>query len=177
MRFRLVIPTVAVLALCAVAPASAAACARASALPSAGTARTSARAVLCLVNMERARAGLPAVRANRRLARAARRHSRDMVRRNFFDHTAPDGAGPMGRVERAGYHRGASWWVIGETIAWGQGGLGSPASIVQSWMESPGHRGVLLERGYRDVGIGLAMGVPGGGPGVTVTADFGARGG
>jgi uncharacterized protein YkwD len=48
---------------------------------------------------------------------------------------------------------------------------------MDAWMASSGHRTTLLKRGYREVGFGVRLGVPSdAGVGVTVTADFGAKG-
>ena len=52
----------------------------------------------------------------------------------------------------------------------------TPASIVRSWLRSPGHRAILLDGRYDDVGIGIALGAPVGGSGATFTGDFGERG-
>ncbi|MEN3285163.1 MAG: hypothetical protein V7607_6303, partial [Solirubrobacteraceae bacterium] len=79
-------------------------------------------------------------------------------------------------IAGAGYLDGASTWAIGETIAWGSGGLASPSSIVRSWLRSPGHRAILLDGRYDDAGIGIALGAPGGSSGATFTGDFGKRG-
>jgi uncharacterized protein YkwD len=47
---------------------------------------------------------------------------------------------------------------------------------VRSWLRSPGHRAILLDGRYDDVGIGIALGAPVGGGGATFTGDFGQRG-
>ena len=56
------------------------------------TKRVLVRATLCVLNAERARHDLRPLRLNRRLSRAARRHSRAMARRRFFSPTSPGGA-------------------------------------------------------------------------------------
>jgi uncharacterized protein YkwD len=46
--------------------------------------------------------------------------------------------------------------------------------MVKAWMESPGHREIILTRAFREAGVGIAMGVPSGrGSGATFTMDFG----
>ena len=154
--------------------ASARGCADAQAsVASAGTAGQ-AHAVLCLINHARVSHGLPRLRANAALDRAALGHSGDMVRRRFFDHTSPGGSDPFRRARRAGY-RGL--W-LGETIAYGGGSLGTAAVTVRGWLDSPPHRRILLARDLRDIGIGIAEGTPdpaAGDDGITVTADIGAR--
>ena len=131
---------------------------------------------LCLINIERRARGLAPLVGNPRLARAARRHAADMVRRNYFSHVSPEGTGFFERLRRAGYPRGCESWSGGETLAWGSGSLGTPQATVASWMNSPGHRAVLLGRSYREAGIGVVRGAPGtGGTGVTYAGEFGRR--
>ncbi|WP_173861704.1 CAP domain-containing protein, partial [Streptomyces aureus] len=93
--------------------------------------------VIALVNAERAKAGCGPLSANATLTRAAQGHSEDMAARDFFDHTNPDGAGPGERVTAAGY----PWSTYGENIAMGQS---SPEQVMESWMNSPGHRANIL---------------------------------
>jgi uncharacterized protein YkwD len=131
---------------------------------------------VCLINQARGDHGLGALRATSSLERAAAAHSRDMVRKGFFAHDSPTGSTPKQRIDRAGYFDGASSWALGETIAWGTGGRASPGSIVRSWLRSSGHRAILLDGRYRDLGIGIALGAPGASGGATFTGDFGARG-
>jgi uncharacterized protein YkwD len=149
-------------------------CAAASVQPSAAGRSMAEAATLCLVNRERARRGLVALRANHSLVAAARAHSTDMVRRRYFEHGAF-----AGRIRSHGYG-GRGGWTLGENIAWGTGELGSPARIVDAWMHSPGHRANILYRGFREAGVGVAAGVPdadaGRMAGATYTLDFGARG-
>jgi uncharacterized protein YkwD len=150
--------------------ASALACAGAGAQSGSVTNRAYTRAIECLVNEQRAGAGLGALHHDRRLARAAGRFSTSMVREHFFDHVSPEGSTLPGRAKAAGYPGG----TLGETIGWGSGELSTPAAIVQAWMESPPHHAVLMGGAFRRVGLGAAMGSPEGtGGAATVTADFG----
>ena len=151
-------------------------CANAGAAPDAATVARAADAVLCLINGERTARGLSLLRPSRALTRAAQAHSLDMVARRFFAHRAPGGAGVRARVRRAGYARRSRSWSVGETIAGGSGPLATPAELVASLLSSSGHRGVLLDATFRDVGVGLALGAPvGDGDGATLTVDVGRR--
>jgi uncharacterized protein YkwD len=47
---------------------------------------------------------------------------------------------------------------------------------VRSWLRSPGHRAILLDGRYHDLGVGIALGAPGRDGGATFTGDFGSRG-
>jgi uncharacterized protein YkwD len=112
---------------------------------------------LCLLNFERRRAGLPGLVENPLLDRASELHSADMVRRRFFEHVNPDGVSPENRIAAAGYAPSPGG-ATGENIAWGEGGRASPASIVDLWMHSPGHRANILRPVFREVGIGVTLG-------------------
>ena len=83
-----------------------------------------------------------------------------MARHNYFDHRSPGGSTPAARARNAGYLRGVNAWRVGETLAWGTGTLGTPESTVQAWLNSPPHRELLLDPGFRDFGLGIAAGAP-----------------
>ncbi|OEJ62174.1 RNA polymerase [Streptomyces agglomeratus] len=106
-----------------------------------------AQQVTALVNTERAENGCGPVSQNSRLDTAAARHSADMAARDFFDHTNPDGAGPGERITAAGY----GWSTYGENIARGQQ---TPAEVMESWMNSSGHRANILNCSFKEIGIG-----------------------
>jgi uncharacterized protein YkwD len=147
----------------------------AGALLSAG-APVRAEATLREINRVRAAHGVPALRADPRLARAARAHSRDMVARGYFAHRSPSGAGLVARVARTGWLRGRRRWRLAENLAWGTGPLAAPEAVVAAWMDSPPHRRHLLDRRLRLAGIGVAAGTPFTPSGATYTAELG-RGG
>ncbi|MFE3494601.1 sigma-70 family RNA polymerase sigma factor [Streptomyces sp. NPDC059169] len=107
-----------------------------------------AQQVLGLVNTERSKAGCGPLRSNDKLATAAQRHSDDMAARGFFDHTNPDGSDPGDRITAAGYQ----WSTYGENIARGQQ---SPSSVMDSWMNSPGHRANILNCSFKELGVGI----------------------
>ena len=134
------------------------------------------RTTLCLLNRVRAHHGLPRLHANRRLRRAAIRHARDMVRRDYFAHTSAFDGSLGSRVQASGYASRRRAWAAGEALAWGTGGKATPRSIVRAWMHSPGHRAIILTRRFRDAGVGVARGAPG--PrrgGATYTLDLACR--
>ncbi|WEO99270.1 CAP domain-containing protein [Streptomyces sp. FXJ1.172] len=112
--------------------------------------RTAAEAV-ALTNGERRRAGLPPLAVDPLLTAAAQAHCADMVARDFYDHTCPDGSRPWDRAAAAGSRRR----TIGENIACGQR---SPAEVVTGWMNSPGHRANILKREFGHIGVGFAGG-------------------
>lgn len=117
--------------------------------------------VLSLVNQERDRAGCSPVTADKELAGLAQQFSDDMARRGFFDHTDPDGDTPWDRARDAGIDD-----LGGENIARGQA---TAQSVMDSWMNSPGHRANILNCDYKTLGVGAHVGP--GGP--WWTQDFG----
>ncbi|HYI35715.1 MAG TPA: CAP domain-containing protein [Thermoleophilaceae bacterium] len=139
--------------------------------------RAGRRALLCLLNAERRRHGLRAVRANRRLARAAGSHSRRMVQRRFFAHVGPGSLDLTARLRNSRYipRRGGNW-LIGENIGFGRGRMSRPMSMHRAWMNSSPHRAAILERRFREAGFGIAPGSPYRRGGATFTVDFGRRG-
>jgi uncharacterized protein YkwD len=119
------------------------------------------------INQARARHGASLLRVSPALQRAARAHSRAMLRTGAFTH-----GDWYGRLRR----HGARGRTLGETIGWGVGSAGSPGAIVRMWLASPPHRATLLDRGFRYVGVGVAVGSFGGFPGASIaTADFAGR--
>jgi uncharacterized protein YkwD len=137
--------------------------------PSAKTAGNVERSLLCLTNLHRVRNGLEPLRRDTRLSKAARAHSADMVARDYFDHTTPEGRGPSDRARAAGYPGGA-----GENIAASSGG--SAFSLFDAWRGSPGHNENMLGGGYATAGFGVVRGFPGGGGGGTGTQMFSSAG-
>jgi uncharacterized protein YkwD len=154
------------------AGADAATCTGSTKVPKASTLKRAAKATVCLINRERRKRGIPGLRTSRRLAKAAGKHSRDMVKRSYFEHTSPSGRDPGERITATGYL--ASTW--GENIAWGSGSLGTPRSVVKAWMKSAGHRENILRRSFKESAVGIAVGAPGPGagdlPAATYTHDF-----
>jgi uncharacterized protein YkwD len=133
-------------------------------------------ATLCLLNAERTSRGLTALRANGRLRNAAVIHSRDMVTGHYFAHDDQSGGGPEDRIAHAGYLPRYGSWVIGENIAWGSDYLATPREIVRAWMNSAPHRQNILYSDFREIGVGIALGVPDPslGDGATYSTEFGA---
>jgi uncharacterized protein YkwD len=160
-------------ALTAPATASAATCKGADANPATTNMKTVKRATICLLNQKRRQNGLKKLKLNGRLSLASQRHSRSMVARKVFEH-----GNFVGRIKAARYIGSSGSWSVGENIAWGSGDMASPREIVQAWMNSPPHRHNILHGKFREIGIGVARGVPvrQNYQGATYTTDFGKRG-
>ena len=103
--------------------------------------------VLRLVNEERTKRGLNALKRASDLDALARAHSADMINRHFFDHNNPDGQSPFDRMRAAGI----SYRAAAENIASGQR---SAEAVMNAWMNSSGHRANILNGTYTEIGIG-----------------------
>lgn len=159
--------------------AAAGQCADSDATPTADNLGAMAQSVLCLVNAERVDKGLGALTQNGQLDRAAQGMADEMVAKQFFSHTTPDGRNLADRIEPTGYIPNGDDWVVGENLGWGSGGLSTPRAIVNGWMDSPGHRANILDGSYKDIGLGTKMGSPQASVsgGTVYVHNFGARSG
>jgi uncharacterized protein YkwD len=122
------------------------------------------QSLLQAINRARAAHRAPPLRVGARLQRAACAHSRAMARSGSFAH---------GDWYRRLRRHGVRARALGETIAWGVGANGTASAIVNMWLDSPPHRKTMLHRGFRRVGVGVAVGTMAGFAGARVaTADF-----
>ena len=103
--------------------------------------------VLALVNSVRAENGLNALSWAEDVANVARAHSSDMINRSFFSHTNPDGLSPFDRLRNSGISCGTA----AENIAYGQR---SASEVMNSWMNSSGHRANILNKNVTEIGVG-----------------------
>ncbi|MGH2840303.1 MAG: CAP domain-containing protein [Solirubrobacteraceae bacterium] len=166
-----VVLVTAALALGPLGSASAAGCKGQYLKPNKSNLKPVERAIRCLLNRERSKRAMKALRSHWALLKAATRHSRSMVRNRYFAHIGRDGSTPKARMKRAGY-RGKAF---AENITYGTGGYATPRSVVQRWMSDGGHRANVLGGAYDDVGIGLWLGNPEGRGGATFTMTVGGR--
>ncbi len=107
--------------------------------------------VLELVNEQRRAYGLSDLVWDKALSDVARMHSEDMAANGFFDHTNLKGESPFDRMN----NYGISYRAAAENIAAGQQ---TPESVVESWMNSSGHRANILGSSYTRMGVGIAKG-------------------
>ena len=108
-----------------------------------------------LLNAERAKAGLVPLRLDTRLAAIARGRSVDMATKHYFSHSQPDGRNVFDLINKAKI----TWYGAGEIIAWNNWPTlaDSAEQARNGWMNSPGHRGIVMSTSYNYVGIGLAI--------------------
>lgn len=117
--------------------------------------------MLRLVNEERIKRGLKALKFDPQLVPVARAHSQDMFARSYFSHYTPEGKDPFDRMKSAGI----KYYTAGENLA-----LGPTLKIChEGLMNSPGHRANILNPSYGRMGIGI---LDGGSYGLMISQEF-----
>jgi uncharacterized protein YkwD len=150
------------------ASAQSTSCANANAQPGSVSEAALATSVTCLINAQRASAGLVQLRPSAKLENSMRRHINDMLGNRFISHRGTDGSLPADRAREFGYIGRYKSFVVGESLAWGAAAAGTPAQVVGAWVNSPTHRRVLLDRRVRQIGSIVLTGSPVGAPGTAV---------
>ena len=110
--------------------------------------------VVTLVNQERSKQGLAPLKENVKLSNVARTKSEDMAKNNYFSHTSPTYGSPFDMMKQFGI----TYTAAGENIAMGQP---TAASVMNGWMNSPGHRANILSKDFTEIGVGLAKNASG----------------
>ncbi len=118
---------------------------------SAAGAEITTETVVAEMNIHRVAAGLPPLRQDDRLVRAADSRMRDMEELAYWGHVAPDGRSPFEMIRPSGYE----FRYAGENLA---AGFETAELLVQSWMESKGHRANILSPLYQDCGVSIIDG-------------------
>ena len=112
------------------------------------------------INEVRGAHGLHALRYSSSLARSSGRYARQLVRTNRFGHA--------GRIRASRRFR-----RLGEILARMPGPTARRLETIDSWLASPGHRAVLLNRSFRYVGGGRALTGRGAGASLIWAVQFG----
>jgi uncharacterized protein YkwD len=125
--------------------------------------------VLRLMNEYRAADGLGALRFDERILTAANDRMRHMEEEAYWAHESPDGVTPFTWLRVRAYE----FQMAGENLA---SGFETARLLVQSWMESPGHRANIMEPEYQDCGIAIIDGsTQGPAVGKSIVVLFGKR--
>ena len=104
-----------------------------------------ARQVLELVNKERAAQGLETLTLDTSLCEAAAARAKEIT--ELFSHTRPNGQTCFTILKEYDI----SYRAVGENIAAGQS---TQENVMQSWMNSEGHRANILSASYNKLGVG-----------------------
>ncbi len=110
--------------------------------------------VIYWTNQQRAEnGGLPAIKENTLLDNSAELKLADMFKKQYFEHISPTGVGPSDLAKSVGY----DYVSIGENLALGN--FADDKALVQAWMNSPGHRANILNKGYQEIGVAVGQGM------------------
>lgn len=106
-------------------------------------------AIVNATNNERIRRGLRPLDIDPGLTTMAEKKVDDMVRYDYFEHVSPAGVGLNDLAQSVDYQ----YILIGENLAYGN--FTDPQSIVDAWMDSPGHRANILHEKYTHIGVSI----------------------
>lgn len=107
--------------------------------------------IIELTNQLRAEYGLPPVKENNILDKAAQLKAQDMATNNYFAHFSPSGISPWYWFQQAGY----KYHYAGENLAMN---FIDSEEVVKAWFNSPSHRENLLNKNYTEIGIAIMPG-------------------
>lgn len=102
-----------------------------------------------LTNQARVSNGLERLELNQELVQAAQAKAEAMVVEDYFEHTSPSGTTGWDYIDDTGY----VYTFAGENLA---ASNEDDASVVEGWLNSPGHRANLLNQNFSEIGIGIA---------------------
>ncbi len=100
-----------------------------------------------LINQQRTKNGLSALKVDSELQRVARIKAQDMVNNNYFAHESPTYGTPFNMMKNFGI----TYTSAGENIA----GNSSNSAAVTAWMNSSGHRANILNSSYNYTGLAV----------------------
>lgn len=125
--------------------------------------------VIDLVNQEREKAGLVLLAENEDLSRAALAKAQDMVEKDYFAHTSPEGLTPWHWIEKSGYE----YEFAGENLAIN---FLSAEKQNDALMNSATHRKNILGKQFNEIGVAVATKSVNGRKTTITVQQFGNRG-
>ena len=103
--------------------------------------------VLNIVNEQRQNNGLKPLSMDWELQRVARIKACDMAQKGYFSHNSPTYGSPFDMMKQYNIN----YRSAGENIAKGQT---SAVAVMESWMNSQGHRANILKADFTHIGVG-----------------------
>jgi uncharacterized protein YkwD len=107
--------------------------------------------IIALTNESRTKGKVATLRENRLLNLAAQRKAKDMIARNYFAHTTPDGKRFWTWIDGTGYN----YTLAGENLAID---FTTPEAAHSALMASPTHRENIMNKRYKEVGVAVVTG-------------------
>lgn len=119
--------------------------------PNSGTiiGTTEEKRIITLVNQERAKVGLPPLKAHNSLMESAKIRAKEVKESQLMNHKRPDGSSYSTAIMIP--VKGS-----GENITLGN----LPENAMAAWMESTGHRNNILNKNYTHIGVGSHKFIP-----------------
>jgi uncharacterized protein YkwD len=108
--------------------------------------------VIIFTNIEREKFGLPPLKENAKLDSSADIKAKDMLNKQYFAHESPSSIGVVDLAKTVGY----DFIEIGENLALGN--FKDDQTLVQAWMDSPGHRANILNPQHQEIGVSVVRG-------------------
>lgn len=127
-----------------------------------------ARTIVSFTNESRTEKGLAALATNPQLTDAATRKAKDMIARNYFAHTTPDGKRFWTWIDATGYN----YTLAGENLAVD---FTTPESAHAALMASPTHKENILNKRYKEIGVAVVTGTMGGVETTVLVEMFGTQ--
>lgn len=106
--------------------------------------------VFNLINEQRTKNGLSALKIDSEVQNVSRIKAKDMVNNNYFSHTSPTYGSPFDMLNSFK----VSYKTAGENIA----GNSSNSAAVTAWMNSSGHKANILNSSFNYTGVGVVNG-------------------
>ena len=88
---------------------------------------------------------------NSLLAKAAQAKADDMLSKGYFAHNTPEGRTPWFFIKQAGY----TYISAGENLAVD---FTEVEKVTDAWLNSPGHRANILNKNFKELGVGVSQG-------------------
>jgi len=111
---------------------------------------TEEQKMINMVNAVRVSRGLKPLEVDMRLVDSARFKSRDMLKKNYFDHYSPAYGSPSDLIDRMRI----PYRVMGENLA----RVPTVEKAHLGLMNSPGHRANILNHNFKRIGVGIVNG-------------------
>lgn len=123
--------------------------------------------IIELTNASRSETNESNLSLNEKLSRAAEAKADDMLAKNYFSHTSPEGVTPWKWIDGESYDYG----YAGENLAMD---FQSAEKMEDAWMKSPTHRANILNEKYKDIGVAVKAGSINGSETILAVVMFGS---
>ena len=107
--------------------------------------------LLVLVNENRINENLFELKENKMLTESAQKKAEDMAKKGYFSHISPEGLDAWHWFDTVGYN----YRFAGENLAVN---FTTPQRVLNAWMNSPTHKGNILNEKFSEIGTGVAYG-------------------